>query len=168
MNEIERTLVERAGGLHYCWLHFFAPDFQSLLKVLQRSPKFWNFYLSFFFKLLSTCRYKLNVTAQGSSTALSLLLFPNTETFLPSYKKDKLAISTFKCLLKLHTEMGTHNQILSSFLLGRSCSKVSLCRFPRHGGQFFNTRPLLKQLVKMLLGSKLSRKEFCYLIHRRT
>ena len=112
MNEIERTLVERAGGLHYCWLHFFAPDFQSLLKVLQRSPKFWNFYLSFFFKLLSTWRYKLNVMAESSSTALSLLLFPNTETFLPSYKKDKLAISTFKCLLKLHTEMGTHNQIL--------------------------------------------------------
>ena len=161
MNEIERTLVERAGGLHYCWLHFFAPDFQSLLKVLQRSPKFWNFYLSFFFKLLSTCRH--------SSTALSLLLFPNTETFLPSYKKDKLAISTFKCLLKLHTEMGTHNQILFSFFLGRSFSKVSLCRFPRHEGQFFNTRPPLpKQLVKMLLGSKLSRKEFCYLIHRRT
>ena len=114
MNEIERTLVERAGGLHYCWLHFFAPDFQSLLKVLQRSQKFWNFYLSFFFKLLSssTCKYELNVMAERSSTALSLLLFPNTETFLPSYKKDKLAISTFKCLLKLHTEMGTHNQIL--------------------------------------------------------
>ena len=51
-----------------------------------------------------TCRY--------SSTTLSPLLFPNTETFLPSYKKDKLAISTFKCLLKLHKEMGTHNQIL--------------------------------------------------------
>ena len=52
--------------------------------------------------------------AEGSSTALFLLLFSNTETFLPSYKKDKLAISTFKCLLKLqlHTEMGTHNQIL--------------------------------------------------------